>query len=164
MRFAVASVALGVLIGCASAPKAPVYQLPGAPIEGRYEFTAAVPGKAAVGQLVLMRDTVFLIDETKSCGLMQSTGASIRVACRGATPVSENQTYQSEAIAILTFDRRNPALSGTWIMTLPVERKPEPCQRSIVRNGREACESRRTGRNEVNERRTGTVQVRRVPW
>jgi hypothetical protein len=161
-RMRVLSVLLcAVLAACGSRGTGGSTEVSARPIDGTYEFSATILGKATAGRLVVKQDEVFLADG-QSCVIAILNAKELGVSCKGGTIASSPPT---ETSAMLFFDRVNPASSGKWTTTIPVTRRREVCER-YVKDGAAAssrCVSRKIETYTAYESRSGSVRVRRVP-
>jgi hypothetical protein len=126
-----------------------------APAEGTYDFVATVPGQAVRGTLQVAADTMFFSP-------VEGCNSNIRTEPIGHASNAGVFRYACSS-AVLEFDRRNPVRSSKWSATVQIRRRREVCAERAVRNGREVCVRTEFETYEVNENRSGLIQVTRRP-
>lgn len=140
-----------------SAAAKPETAAPSGSIEGRYEYMANLPTQQVRGTLRVTADTITVDPISDYCRVAMSPPDAlyIKYTCQGTG------TYEQ---ITLTIDRRNPVQLSRWAATFRVTRRREVCAQYAMRDGRQVCVQMTTEAYETTESRSGTLQVRRVPF
>ena len=153
------------VLACASSGSTPMVSAPtNTAAIGNYEVTASIPGQHVKGMLNITADSMLFTSEN-NCETRYTAAGTREVAARQAainTTGTNRLTFGCDA-ALLTFDRRNPTQSATWQATVSVPKQRTVCNNYITRNGQRVCESTSIETYEVSEKRSGAIQVRRIP-
>jgi hypothetical protein len=155
MKVFLAVCTLVAVASCASGGRSTAVSAPAGQLEGTYDFVATIPSQVIRGTIRVEGDTMYFVPEKDCLSSIRSeplgragTAGVFRYSCNGA---------------ILEFDRRNPTRSSKWSANVAVQRLREICAERAVRNGREVCIRTEMERFEVQEPRSGSIQVMRRP-
>ena len=154
MRSILAALTTVTLLGCASSGRTSQLSDATGVSEGSYSFFASIPGQHLRGTVRILPDTVLVDAEGTGCvpsvqPIVQTNRNVFYYGCTGG--------------ALLTFDRNNPVQRSRWSSNVAVRQRREICAQTEIRSGREVCVRRAMETYETFERRSGELQVVRLP-
>lgn len=140
---------------CGGSRTTPASEPTSDPMDGLYEFTATTPNQNIRGT-IQVESGGFRLEYQTPC---QSQATTSRRVAMPTTAAGSTRYFCGDAV--LTFDRRNPAIAK-WYSTVEVERQRQVCDRYETQGGRQVCVSQRTETYTVPQTQSGGIQVRKV--